>query len=138
MSAGLCLFVDHALRAFVPLLAFTLGWTHSIEKTNWEEDWRVVDGGLALVEARIEGSGAGMEPPEGAVLRDGVWHYAPARAARVHPSLTLAISPYTRPYRFCVDGRCRPLAEVARLDAPFATLHLERCDPALTTPGASR
>ena len=48
-----------------PLLAgaLTLAWTHSVEKTRWEEDWREVAAGLELVEARVQGSGAGMEPP---------------------------------------------------------------------------
>ena len=138
MTIGVCLVVDQAVRAFVPVLAFTLGWTHSVEKTSWEEDWQVVDGGLALVEARIQGSGAGMEPPEGAVLRDGVWHYAPAPRARLHASLSLAVSPYTQPYRFCIDGRCRTLSEVTDLDTAFATVRVERCDSTLTTSGASR
>jgi len=137
VSAGVCLFVGQTLRAFVPAVAFTLGWTHSIEKTRWEEDWRVVDDGLMLVEARIEGSGAGMEPPDGAVLRDGVWHYAPHPG--LHDSVSLAVSPFAQPYRFCVDAGCRPLAELARIDAPFAIVRIERCDSAaLTTPGASR
>jgi hypothetical protein len=57
--------------------AFTLSWTHSVERTRWEEDWKVTPTGLQVVEARIKGSGAGMEPPEGAVLRDGWWVYAP-------------------------------------------------------------
>ncbi|MCO5100047.1 MAG: DUF1850 domain-containing protein [Burkholderiaceae bacterium] len=138
MTVGVCLVVDQAVRAFVPVLAFTLGWVHSIEKTSWEEDWRVVDEGLVLVEARIEGSGAGMEPPPGAVLRDGVWHYAPAPRTRTHEALVLAISPYAQPYRFCVDGRCRPLAQVAGLAESFATIRVERCDSPLTTPRASR
>ena len=57
--------------------AFTLSWTHSVERTRWEEDWKVTPTGLQVIEARIKGSGAGMEPPEGAVLRDGWWVYAP-------------------------------------------------------------
>ena len=32
--------------------AFTLVWTHSIEKTAWQEDWRVTAQGLELVAAR--------------------------------------------------------------------------------------
>lgn len=138
MSLGVCLVVGQTLRAFVPALAFTLGWTHSIEKTRWEEDYRVVDAGLALVEARIEGSGAGMEPPQGSVLRDGLWHYAPPRGTRVHDSLLLTISPYAQPYRICFDGRCRPLKELARLSEPFAVVRVEPCDEALTTHPASR
>jgi hypothetical protein len=39
--------------------AFTLAWTHSIEKIRWEEDWQVVGERLQVVAARIRGSGAG-------------------------------------------------------------------------------
>ena len=139
MSVGVCLLVGQTLRAFVPTLAFTLGWTHSIEKTSWEEDWLVVDAGLALAEARIEGSGAGMEPPEGAVLRDGVWHYAPPASTRLHQSLSLTVSPYAQPYRFCFDGRCRPLAALAHVSTPFAVVRVERCvDPADPGSGAAK
>ena len=46
--------------------AITLAWTHSVEKIVWEEDWRSTPAGLELVEARVRGSGAGMEPPQGA------------------------------------------------------------------------
>ena len=28
--------------------AFTLSWTHSVEKISWQEDWTVVAGGLEL------------------------------------------------------------------------------------------
>ena len=49
--------------------AFTLSWTHSVEKTRWEEDWAITPAGLQIVEARVKGSGAGMEPAEGAVLQ---------------------------------------------------------------------
>jgi hypothetical protein len=43
--------------------AFTLSWTHSVERIRWEEDWQLTSRGLELVEARVKGSGAGMEPP---------------------------------------------------------------------------
>lgn len=65
------------LDVSLPLQHFTLAWTHSIEKIRWEEDYRMVGTHLQLVEARIRGSGAGMEPPDGAVLKNGVWHYQP-------------------------------------------------------------
>jgi hypothetical protein len=52
------------------IAAFTLVWTHSIEKTDWQEDWRITPKGLELVQARVKGSGAGMEPPpRGAACR---------------------------------------------------------------------
>lgn len=69
---------------------FTLAWTHSVEKTEWRENWRLTPAGLELIEARVKGSGAGMEPPDDAVLEDGWWRYAPKLAPL--PRLTLAAS----------------------------------------------
>ena len=57
--------------------SFTLGWTHSVERTHWEERWRIESGQLAIVSASVEGSGAGIAVPEDAVWADGVWTYAP-------------------------------------------------------------
>ena len=77
MSA-LCLASGGLLSSLAATL-FTLQWTHSVERIAWQEDWRIDGDALVLVEARIRGSGAGMDPPDGAVLRDGVWHYRVAR-----------------------------------------------------------
>lgn len=60
--------------------AFSLNWTHSVEKTVWSENWIVQGNALKVVEASVEGSGAGIELPETAVLRDGRWVYAPQLA----------------------------------------------------------
>ena len=88
--------------------AFTLSWTHSVEKTEWREEWRVTPAGLELVEARIKGSGAGIDPPDGAVLKDGWWVYAP-RVAPV-PRLVLAASGATvSGWTLCADGDCLDL-----------------------------
>jgi hypothetical protein len=87
--------------------AVTLRWTHSIEKILWEEDYRLEAQGLRLVEARVRGTGAGMEPPPGAVLRDGAWHYVPRLP--VLPRMALRHSPYVAPYIVCASDRCRPL-----------------------------
>ena len=57
--------------------AFTLSWTHSVQKTVWEEDWRVEQGGLRIVAARVEGSGAGMEAGEGATFDGRFWRWKP-------------------------------------------------------------
>jgi hypothetical protein len=106
---GLCVWAGAVLLAALPINDFTLAWTHSIEKIRWEEDWRVRPAGLEIVEARIRGVGAGMEPPDGAELRQGVWRFRPAIAAQ--HTVTLARAAGIADYEFCVKGRCRPLAE---------------------------
>ncbi len=105
-----CVFVG-ALQWALGAPAFTLAWTHSVEKIRWEEDYRLEQGMLVLTAARIRGSGAGMEPPADAVLRDGAWHYTPAE--RRVPRLLLANSAYGGPYEICVNGACRALPATA-------------------------
>ena len=98
---------------------FTLAWQHSVEKTAWEEDYLVAGRWLFLVEARIRGSGAGMEPPPAAVLADGAWHYRPAQ--RWFDAIHLARSEFSDDHRLCIDGRCRPLADwIARGTGPVS------------------
>jgi hypothetical protein len=106
--SSLCLAAG-ALSAAIHAPAFTLAWMHSIEKIRWEEDWQIRAGALHLVEARIRGTGAGMEPPAQAKLKNGVWHYVPDTPPL--PSVQLAHSPYTKGYELCVAGLCRPLAD---------------------------
>jgi hypothetical protein len=116
---GICLGAG-ALHAFIATTQFTLAWTHSIEKIRWEEDYRVVGGNLDLTEARVRGSGAGMEPPAGAVLRDGAWHYRPALPPQA--ALHLARSTYVQDYEVCVDGVCGPLANWIPVSAGTTTV----------------
>lgn len=133
LAAGLAPGADPALDAaarpadtvFMPATAFTLAWTHSIEKTRWEEDYRVERGTdgtprLHLTAARIRGTGAGMEPPPGAVLRQGWYEYTPP----VQPpgALRLTRSAYTADYEWCADGRCRPLGDVLPSDGDVTLL----------------
>jgi hypothetical protein len=100
---------------FVPGERFILAWVHSIEKTRWEEDYAVVADAssstgarLIATEARIRGSGAGMEPPPGAVWRDGWYAYVPAE--RQPALLRLTRSGYVPDYELCPGGAgCRPL-----------------------------
>lgn len=92
--------------------AFTLSWTHSIERTEWREDWQVTPAGLKLVEARVKGSGAGMEPPDGARLEEGWWVYRPAIGAQSR--LVLAASGATQAgWKLCGDAECMTLGETA-------------------------
>ena len=119
MVAGICLSAG-AAHAFVALTQFTLAWTHSIEKIRWEEDYRIESGALELVEARVRGFGAGMEPPQGAVLRDGVWRYRPRLSAQT--SLRLARSDYVADYELCVVDQCRPLHHWIPVEAGVTTV----------------
>lgn len=98
-----------AIAASLAIESFTLSWIHSIEKIRWEEDWRIFGNELAITEARIRGTGAGMEPPAGAVLKEGVWHYRPQLPPQ--SVLRLSHSPYAGGYTLCTTTLCAPLAD---------------------------
>ena len=95
---------------------FTLSWTHSVERTEWRERWTIAGDGLRLTEARVRGSGAGMDPGDGARPLDGWWVWTPTLGAV--PELALAASGDTGDgWTLCeADGdgsRCRTLGAVA-------------------------
>jgi hypothetical protein len=102
-----CLFIAGALRAVIPSDHFTVAWTHSVEKTRWEERYVVEASDLRLTAARIQGSGAGMDPPADAIFNDGWWSWTPA--VNRLPQLRLTLSPFTRDYDLCWRGRCHEL-----------------------------
>ena len=106
---SLCLASAGVVKA-LSVAAFTLAWTHSIEKVEWQEDWRVTSQGLELVQARVKGSGAGMEPPSDARLVDGWFQWQPKRAAM--PEVALGNSGAAGEWRLCNDGRCQTLSEI--------------------------
>jgi len=106
---SLCLASAGVAKA-LSIAAFTLVWTHSIEKVDWQEDWRVTEAGLELVEARVKGSGAGMEPPPEARLADGWFTWRPARAAMAE--VALGNSGAAGEWRLCADGHCRTLSDI--------------------------
>jgi hypothetical protein len=95
--------------AELPVPAFTLAWQHTIEKVRWEEDYRVTPEGLLLGEARVKGSGAGMEIPADAELREGSWHYQ-RQLAPLQP-LRLGRTPEAGDYQLCFDQRCHAMSE---------------------------
>lgn len=117
--AALCL-VASGWHVSVPAAEFTLRWTHSIEKIEWAEDYEIVGEWLHLSRAHIRGSGAGMDPPPGAVLHDGVWSYRVADPW--WSELVLARSPYVADYELCVAAQCRPLSHWIPVDAGVTTL----------------
>jgi hypothetical protein len=101
------------------ITAFTLAWTHSVEKTRWEEDWRIAPSGLQIVEARVEGTGAGMDVPADATFDGRFWHYHPDLPPQ--PSITLARSGATGgPWQLCFTGSCQDLPEApAEVQSPI-------------------
>lgn len=108
---ALCMGLAGVIWAQLPLSAFTLAWQHSVEKLRWEEDYQLTTDGLVLRGARVRGSGAGMEIPDDAVLRDGSWEYQPQLPAlqplRLGRSSTAAVGDY----QLCTEQGCRPLAD---------------------------
>jgi hypothetical protein len=108
-SLSLCL-ASAGIVKTLSVAAFTLAWTHSIEKVDWQEDWRVNGRGLELLQARVKGSGAGMEPPPDARLVDGWFQWRPQRAAM--PEVVLGNSGAAGEWRLCTDGKCRTLSEI--------------------------
>lgn len=115
----------------VAVNAFSLHWTHSVEKIEWSETWVIEGVDLVLQLASVRGSGAGMEPPEDAIYRDGRWEYLVPRRVR---SLNLAVSGATvGGWQWCAAGHCEDLEAVFRQGSrsPYA-LHVlagEHCRP---------
>ncbi len=118
---------------FVPVQRFTLAWTHSIEKVRWEEDYAVVpeQGSAPILQAlaaRVQGSGAGMEPPEDARLRHGWYEYTPQ--IRNPAELRLTRSGFTADYDWCSRGSCKPMSELLPSDGGVTLLTACRRPPA--------
>jgi len=100
----------------IPGERFTLRWQHSIEKILWDEDYRIAGEWVYLERTRVRGSGAGMEPPEGAIYKDGVWSYKPAE--QWFRELRWSRSTYTRDYDLCLEGKeCHPLSDWIPIEA---------------------
>src|SRR5215218_1525372 len=111
MASSLCiaLLLGSTLHVF-PTDGITLKWTHTVEKSPWEEDYRVVDGALIIEEARIRTGGAGMEPPRDAIWSSGWWRYKPA----IGPleDVILANSEFGEGYTICRGNACQLLREL--------------------------
>jgi len=102
--------------------ALTLSWTHSVEKVKWEEDWRAHPAGIAIVESRVKGSGAGMEPPPGAKLKNGVYSYRPHWVPM--KEVVLRRSGATADWNVCIGGTCKPMGDYLPANADPVTLSL--------------
>ena len=105
--SGLCILAAGKTLALAAT-AFTLSWTHSVEQTEWREAWALTAQGLVLTEARVKGSGAGMDPGEGAYQQDGWWIWVPETPPV--PELVLAASGATAsPWTLCTEAGCLDL-----------------------------
>lgn len=128
---GLC-FASAGVIKSLSVAAFTLAWTHSVEKTEWQEDWRVTPQGLRIMEARVKGSGAGMEPPPDAQLVDGWFRWAPQLAVR--PEVVLANSGMAGEWRVCTGGICQTLSDVLGQPVGTNVTTMRVCDSANEQP----
>lgn len=105
--------------------AFTLSWTHSVEKIRWEEHWKATPAGLVVTEGRIEGSGAGMDPPPDAILKDGAFVYTPH--VPPIPDLVLGSSGATvSGWQLCPKGGA--CVTLGKTEGP--PIHVRECSPA--------
>lgn len=111
---SLCL-AGGALVARIAVTAFTLAWTHTVEKTEWREAWTVAADGLVLVTAEVRGSGAGMEPPDGARLVEGRYVWQPLQSPL--PELVLRRAPGAGDWTLCAGGRCAAVGDWLGADA---------------------
>ena len=123
---SLCLASAGLVKA-LSIAAFTLAWTHSIEKVEWQEDWRVTAQGLELKQARVKGSGAGMEPPADARLVNGWFQWQLARGPM--PELVLGNSGAAGEWRLCNDGRCQTLSEIFERPIGANVTTMSVCNP---------
>ena len=132
---AICLVIAGMVRATLPTGEFTLAWEHSVEKTRWEEHYRVQGDRLALIEAGVAGSGAGMDPASGAQFADGRWTWRPNIVPLAE--LRLAGSQYARDYEFCWAGRCANLDSLLGTSPRSASVDVKACrlsEAAATTP----
>lgn len=125
MDVSVCWWVAGVLSGCLPLPmvthapqppTFALAWVHSVERTVWLETWRIEAKGkdgqeLQMVQhsAQVKGSGAGIDPPEGAEWKAGWWVWVPQAAMHVQAlslqgtHLGAGAQPQT-PWRLCTGS----------------------------------
>lgn len=146
-TLGLCIAASSSAdivssgESFLAASRFTLAWTHSRERTRWEEDYRITPADqragsplLHLVESRVKGSGAGVDPSPTARLENSWYRDRPQR--RPLTELFLARSEHVADYELCVDvtherleSRCRPLADFLPRSGLVETAQSVRLSP---------
>lgn len=120
---GFCVIAAGKTLAFAAT-AFTLSWTHSVEKITWAEHWKLTPAGFVVIEASVEGSGAGMDPLDGSRFVDDKWVYTPKLPPQ--EKLVLAASGATvSGWKLCAAGECTVVGKKA--GPPIV---IERCPDA--------
>jgi hypothetical protein len=99
--------------AKIAAAAFTLSWSHSVEKTRWEEDWIIANGALNIIEARVEGSGAGMEPGAQARFDGTFWRWKPQTPPLKELRL-MQTSGSREGWTLCANGACRTIGSASQ------------------------
>jgi hypothetical protein len=94
--------------------SFTLSWTHTVEKTEWHEEWDVEGDSLVLSRALVKGSGAGIDPPPNARLEDGFYVWQPNLSQR---EVIVRRDRRAGDWQLCAAGRCAMLGEWVGRDA---------------------
>ena len=105
---GICLGLAGVIWAQIPEGPFTLAWQHTVQKVRWEEDYRIQGRRLLLETARVQGTGAGMEIPDGAYFARGHWQYHPRLSLGV---LRLARTPEAGDYQLCLASVCTSMTD---------------------------
>ena len=106
---GICL-VAAGTVVHLGVSSLTLAWTHSVEKIRWEEDYRATPAGLLVVEDRLQGTGAGMEPPPDATFDGKWWRYHATIGPQ--PQVILRRSGMTvGDWQVCIKGVCKPMGD---------------------------
>lgn len=130
---SICLASAGVVKSFA-LASFMLSWVHSVEKVEWQEDWRVTPQGLEIVEARVKGSGAGMEPPPDARLVDGWFRWTPKQLKL--NEVALGNSGIAGEWKMCAQGKCRELSDIIGQPAGVNVVTLSVCKGPQPVPDA--
>ena len=110
--------------ATLAVQSLTLTWIHSVEKAEIQEDYSLTNNRLLLTEARIKTSGAGFDPPPGAVLDGGWWRWKPGT---VLETVMLARSAAPGEWRICVHNGCQPLSQYLPDGVDDAPVRISAC-----------
>ena len=133
MAEALCILTAGKLLTLA-VGTFSLSWTHTVERTQWLEHWRVQPDGLQVTEAVIRGSGAGMEPPPDAVRRDDGWHYRP-ELAPVKEIVLAASGAGNSVWTLCGGDECLTLGAQSGEPIRLSSAGISAvCEPNPTTP----